>query len=221
MVLMLVVLVLALALVLVLALMLVLCCAGVAGAGAGTAAAGAGTGGAGAVLVSSWIGMEKYWSSAIIRCRGNALPESRFWHVYTVSCVYIWYMCISLCVIGHLWFGETPFMMCMCTFGFAAGRQLKSFWLVFFRTGRTTLLVSWLGAWSDAMTGASIARPWTSLPRCNRTFLPWPYNLFCLEACTLHRGQRVSFRSWKHTFEDLAFDSAASDQVHIWPGSIW
>ena len=97
------------------------------------------------------------------------------------------------------------------TFGFAPGNQLKSFWLVRFRTGRTTLLVSWLGAWSDAMTGASIARPWTSLPRCNRTFLPWPYNLFCLEACTLHRGQRVSFRSWKHTFEDYS----------IWFGSIW
>ena len=97
------------------------------------------------------------------------------------------------------------------TFGFAPGRQLKSFWLVRFRTGRATLLVSWLGAWSDAMTGASIARPWTSLPRCNRTFLPWPYNLFCLEACTLHRGQRVSFRSWKHTFEDYS----------IWFGSIW
>ena len=30
------------------------------------------------------------------------------------------------------------------TFGFAPGRQLKSFWLVFVRLVRTTLLVSWL-----------------------------------------------------------------------------
>ena len=106
------------------------------------------------------------------------------------------------------------------TFGLARGRQLKSFWLVFIRLVGATLLVSWLGAWLDSMIDRSIAWPGTSLPRCECTFLPWPYlgaDVHRFAACDegfwmWYMCGMLFLRTWKHKFEDFK---------HLIIGSMW
>ena len=125
---------------------------------------------------------------------------------------YIWYMHFIIC--DRTWVVWWSSIQHVGTFGLARGRQLKSFWLVFIRLVGATLLVSWLGAWLDSMIDRSIAWPGTSLPRCECTFLPWPYlgaDVHRFAACDegfwmWYMCGMLFLRTWKHKFEDLAFD---------------
>ena len=73
--------------------LLVLYCCGCAGAGA--VAAGAGAGGAGAGAELDWYGVVLF--VLLIRCRGNALPESR-----VLTCLHGFLCLYMICAVHYV-----------------------------------------------------------------------------------------------------------------------